>query len=84
MQPARLRTDLLRDCCGEGDDVVLYLRFDVIDALQVEIAFVADGRGGLARHNAVFSQRFDAAVSTFSHMRYLFSSVQMAPMPGRV
>ena len=46
VQPARLGADLLGDRGGEGDDVVLHLGFDLVDAIDVEAALLANGLGG--------------------------------------
>ena len=58
MQPARLRADLFGDRRGEGDDVVLHLGFDLVDARHVEAALFADGLGGRLRNDAGLGQRF--------------------------
>src|SRR5260370_14182758 len=46
------RVDVLGDGGGEGDDVVLALGFDLVDAGDGEVAAVADGVGGLLRDEA--------------------------------
>lgn len=44
--------DVLGDGSGEGDDIVLDLCLDGVDALDGEVALVADGIGGLLRDEA--------------------------------
>ena len=84
VQPTRFRTDLFRHRGGEGDDIVLYLSLDLLDAFDVDISVGADGPGGGMGHDAGLGQRIEAVASTSSHMRYLFSSLQIRPMAGRV
>ena len=57
---ARLGADELGQVSEEGDDVVLHLALDLVDARGVEDglrAFLPDRRGGLARHHAELRQR---------------------------
>jgi hypothetical protein len=58
VQPAGFGADLLRYRSGEGDDVMLHLGLDLMDACQIEVGLVADRHGGLLRHDAVLGQRF--------------------------
>ena len=58
MQPARLGTNLLRNRRGKGDHVVLYFRFDLLDALDVEIAALADRLRCFHRNKAVLGEDF--------------------------
>src|SRR3984957_3571412 len=58
VQPTRLRYDLLGYCSGEGDDVVLHLGFDLVDAVEVEAALFAHGLGGRLRHQSGLGERF--------------------------
>ncbi len=58
MQPARLGADLLGHRRGEGDDVVLHLRFDLVDTRDLERGtFLFDGARGGLRNNAGFGER---------------------------
>src|SRR6185437_4987213 len=57
MQPARFRSDLLRDGRGECNYVVLNLSFERLDARQVEIAVLANCLRGRLRNHAGFGQR---------------------------
>ncbi len=55
VQEARFRTDDLRDMGQEGDDVVLYGAFDLVDAIGVEdgvLALGPDGVGGVGGNHA--------------------------------
>ena len=58
MQPARFRPDFLGHSSGEGDDVVLHLGFDLVDAIEVEVTLFADGDGRRLRHQSGFGERF--------------------------
>ena len=58
MQPARLRPHFLGDGCGEGDDIVPYLGFDLVNALNAEVCFFANSASGLRRHEAGFGKSF--------------------------
>jgi len=80
----RRRVDLLGDGGGEGDDVVADLVLDFVDASDGEVAADGDGVGGSLGDEAERARAWDAAVSTVSQQRNLFSSDQMRPMAGRV
>ena len=58
MQPARFRADFFGDGGGEGDDVVLHFGFDLVDAVEVEVALFADGDGRRLRNQSGFGQGF--------------------------
>ena len=56
VQPARLGTDLLGHRRGKGDDVMLDLGLDGLDARELEIALLADGASCRLRHQSGFGQ----------------------------
>ena len=76
--------DVLGDGGGEGDDVVADFRFDLVDAGDGEVALVADGVGGGLWTRPNLASACEAATSTVSQQRYLFSSDQILPIAGRV
>ncbi len=57
VQPPRFGPNLLGDGGGEGDDVVFHLGLDLVDAVDLEAALLANGLGGRLRHHAGFGQR---------------------------
>jgi hypothetical protein len=56
VQPAGFRADLFRHRGGEGDDVVLHLSLDLLNAGDVDISVGADGPGGGMGHDAGLGQ----------------------------
>src|SRR3546814_8241483 len=54
---ARGFTDMLGDVGEEGDDVVLHLRLDRVDSVDLERAFLPDRLCGLPRHHAQLGER---------------------------
>jgi hypothetical protein len=60
MDEARIGSDELGQMRQEGDDVVLRLALDLVDAVDVEnsrAAFFPDGAGGLLRDHTKFGER---------------------------
>ncbi len=57
VQPARLGADLFRHRGSEGDHVVLYVSFNLVDALQFEIAALGDGLGSLLGDDSGLGER---------------------------
>ncbi len=77
--------DVLGDGGGEGDDVVADFGFDLVDAGDGEVAAVARWRRRrTAGRGRSVARAWEAAVSTVSQQRYLFSSDQMRPISLRV
>ena len=58
MQPAGFGSDFFGYRRGEGNDVVLHLRFDLVDAVEVEVALFANDDSRGLRHQSGFGQRF--------------------------
>ena len=58
VQPAGFWADLFCDGGGEGDDVVARLKFDLLDAGDLEVALGADGLGGFLRDDACIGEDF--------------------------
>jgi hypothetical protein len=58
VQPARFGAYFFCDGSGEGDDVVLYFGFDLVDTLDVEGSALADGFSGLRGNDAIFGEDF--------------------------
>ncbi len=87
MDEARLRADDLGKVGQEGDDVVLDLALDGIDALDVELGVFALGQIvaaaslGISPKPAMASA---ACASISNQIRYLVSGDQRAASSGRV
>ena len=64
---------------GEGDDVVLDLPFDFVDALHVEAGVLAQQARGFGRHDAEFGQGFGGGQF---HFEPLLELVLVAPDPA--
>ena len=89
MQPAgffteTLRLQALRNGSGEGNDVVLYFGFNLVDALCRGVDFLAIASAADWGMTPSSASTALAADSTCSQQRYLLSSVQMRPIAGRV
>ncbi len=90
MQPARLlseplRFQVFRDRRGKGDDVVLDLGLDLSECGRPRtVAFVAIANAASTGMTPDAANSALAAASTCSQQAYLFSSVQMRPIAGRV
>ena len=56
MKPAGVRAHDLRDCSGEGDDVVTNFSFDFRNPVEVEVGALTNGVGGVLGHHARFGQ----------------------------
>ncbi len=90
VQPAGLGVQPLRFqafCDGgrEGDDVVLHFGLDLLDAIGREAGLRSRWpQQRLAGITPSSASTVLAADSTCSQQRYLFSSVQMRPIAGRV
>ena len=82
---ARLRPDMLGEVGQEGDDVVLGLALDLVDALDLELALRAQtalaASFGITPSSACASQ---AWASISNQMRKRFSGSQIAAISGRV
>ena len=59
MDEAGFLTDMLGKVGQEGDDVVLHLALDLVDARRIDLALATlpDRLGGLLRHHAQLGQR---------------------------
>jgi hypothetical protein len=89
VQPARLGVqplvfESLGDGGGEGDDVVLHLRLDLLNAGDGKAGLGGNGLGRGGGNHAVLGQHGAGRRLHLSQQRYLFSSVQMRPIAGRV
>ena len=74
----------LRHRGREGDDVVLYLSFDLVDAVHVEAGVLAQQPRGFGGHYAQFGQRLGGRQLDFEPLLKLFWSLQIRPISGRV
>ena len=89
MQPAGLGVQPLRlQGLGhrrrEGDHVVLHLGLNLLHARRGEAGLLAMASAAAAGITPSSASTVLAADSTLSQQRYLFSSVQMRPIAGRV
>ena len=83
VQPAPLGPDALGDAGDEGDDVVLDLPLDLLDAGDVEAGPRLDRGEGLAGTTPRSTSTSVAAISTSSHVAKRFSSDQRRAISGR-
>ncbi len=65
MQPARLGSDTFGDGGGEGNDIMLHLRLDGLNALQAEAAAGANGARRLDRDQAQLGLYFSGGLLHF-------------------
>jgi len=75
---------MFRNSRREGDDVVLHLGFDGLNAGHAEAGLGGDGLGCRDGNDAVLGQHGAGRRLHLEQQRYLFSSVQMRPIAGRV
>jgi hypothetical protein len=57
VEPARMRPDDFRDSGSEGDDVVAYFGFDLVDAFDAKVSALADGASRVLGDESRFGQR---------------------------
>ena len=57
MQEPRFGTDVLSDVRQEGNDIMLSLALDFVDARDFELATFPDSLGGFLRNDAEFGER---------------------------
>jgi hypothetical protein len=59
VEEARLGPDMLRDVRQKGDDVMLHLSLDRVDAFDLESAALPHSRGRFLRHDAELCHRIE-------------------------
>ena len=87
MHEARLRADDLGEVRQEGDDVVLHLALDGVDARDIEdgVAALLPYLGGrFLRHEPDLGHGVEACASISNQMRNLVSGDQIAAISGRL
>ena len=84
VEPARVLADLLGDRLREGDDVVVRAPLDLLRAGDVDARAGADRLHASAGTTPSSAHASSAASSTSSQLARRRSSVQTAPMSGRV
>jgi hypothetical protein len=85
MDEAGFLTDMLGKVGEEGDDVVLHLALDLVDARRIDLALATlpDRLGASFGTTPSSASASVACASISNQMRNRFSGAQMAVMAGR-